>query len=561
MHGYSRSGEGGHSLGSESLCRPTLSANSPVFSWFRRVFLLALSVQTSQISARLYIPCARSGHAVLILEQPSSRTDRTILIGYEITPGNNFFEVNAEVIRGQFLAFHRARWRSGKPFGLAFRRMSVWISAQPTSVRSGNRIYTYTHEACLSISECLPFAICCLLMSHPASHHRQRYTSNIPDDCGKFPLLPRAKRLFYSYNSHLTSYLLCTHVHAVCAVLRRRLAITKESRRSNSGNSHQETPALKRDDKFFIVCCAKHHRSIESKAPFHSGAAPSSPRSLSSALKTSLLRAAQISSLANRTGVLAVVDTGGLLASHQGEPGSMPGRVTPGFSHVGIVPDDAVDCRVFSGISRFLRPSIPALPNTSMTHIGSRNLAVKSPPLCWRLASLDACAWVTGTARPAADDIGDDPAAYKRLQKHSARFGTRKYTEINWLLLKSTGADEIVLLAPKSAILPENLRQSPKSSLLTPRTNAAPTRGYVRIVAAYPITLPLTGFDDPAGSLPDFRMRESCRMMSPVGGFSRGSPIYPALSFRRCFTLIGSQDLDFKSLPNLFIRLRKINMI
>ncbi|KAJ8895484.1 hypothetical protein PR048_000817 [Dryococelus australis] len=36
-----------------------------------------------------------------------------------------------------------------------------------------------------------------------------------------------------------------------------------------------------------------------------------------------------------------------------------------------------------------------------------------------------------------------------------------------------------------------------------------------------------------------------------VGGFSRGSPVSPTLAFR-CFTLIGSQDLDVKSCPNLF---------
>ncbi|KAJ8881296.1 hypothetical protein PR048_017777 [Dryococelus australis] len=47
-------------------------------------------------------------------------------------------------------------------------------------------------------------------------------------------------------------------------------------------------------------------------------------------------------------------------------------------------------------------------------------------------------------------------------------------------------------------------------------------------------------------------MWESCRTMSLVGGFSRGSPVSPALSFRRRFiltsiTLIGSQDIDAKS--------------
>ncbi|KAJ8866763.1 hypothetical protein PR048_032624 [Dryococelus australis] len=49
----------------------------------------------------------------------------------------------------------------------------------------------------------------------------------------------------------------------------------------------------------------------------------------------------------------------GLLASHLGEPGSIPGGVAPGSSHVGIGPHDAADRRVFSGISHFYRPCVP----------------------------------------------------------------------------------------------------------------------------------------------------------------------------------------------------------
>ncbi|KAJ8867259.1 hypothetical protein PR048_031058 [Dryococelus australis] len=45
-----------------------------------------------------------------------------------------------------------------------------------------------------------------------------------------------------------------------------------------------------------------------------------------------------------------------MLASHQGESGSILGPVAPGFSHVGIVPDDAAGRRVFSGISLFPTP-------------------------------------------------------------------------------------------------------------------------------------------------------------------------------------------------------------
>ncbi|KAJ8885462.1 hypothetical protein PR048_011659 [Dryococelus australis] len=55
----------------------------------------------------------------------------------------------------------------------------------------------------------------------------------------------------------------------------------------------------------------------------------------------------------------------GLVASYRGEPGSIPGAVTPGFLHVEIVPDDAAGRRVFSGISSPIpRPFVPVLLRT-----------------------------------------------------------------------------------------------------------------------------------------------------------------------------------------------------
>ncbi|KAJ8883367.1 hypothetical protein PR048_015210 [Dryococelus australis] len=63
----------------------------------------------------------------------------------------------------------------------------------------------------------------------------------------------------------------------------------------------------------------------------------------------------------------------------------------------------------------------------------------------------------------------------------------------------------------------------------------------------------LASYEGDQGSIPgrvtqDFRMWESCGTMPLIGGFSRGSPVSPALSFRRhsiiiSITLIGSQDL------------------
>ncbi|KAJ8873491.1 hypothetical protein PR048_024309 [Dryococelus australis] len=55
-----------------------------------------------------------------------------------------------------------------------------------------------------------------------------------------------------------------------------------------------------------------------------------------------------------------------LLVSHHGESRSTSDRVSPGFSHVRIVPDDAADRRVFFGISCFLSPFIPALLHSSL---------------------------------------------------------------------------------------------------------------------------------------------------------------------------------------------------
>ncbi|KAJ8878398.1 hypothetical protein PR048_018976 [Dryococelus australis] len=55
-----------------------------------------------------------------------------------------------------------------------------------------------------------------------------------------------------------------------------------------------------------------------------------------------------------------------MLTSHLCEPGPFPGGVASGFSRAGIVPDDAAGRRVFSGISRFPRPYIPALLHTHL---------------------------------------------------------------------------------------------------------------------------------------------------------------------------------------------------
>ncbi|KAJ8889566.1 hypothetical protein PR048_009065 [Dryococelus australis] len=71
--------------------------------------------------------------------------------------------------------------------------------------------------------------------------------------------------------------------------------------------------------------------------------------------------------------------------------GFIPSRVT-GISQVGIVPDDAVGRRVFSGISCFPRPLIPApLHIHSITFIGSQDLTFKSCPILFPHTSNPNC--------------------------------------------------------------------------------------------------------------------------------------------------------------------------
>ncbi|KAJ8878805.1 hypothetical protein PR048_019391 [Dryococelus australis] len=71
-----------------------------------------------------------------------------------------------------------------------------------------------------------------------------------------------------------------------------------------------------------------------------------------------------------------------LLTSHQGKPGSIPGRFTPGFSHLGIVPDDAAGRRVCWGDSLFSRPCIPAPLHSHLISSSStlKDLDVESRP-------------------------------------------------------------------------------------------------------------------------------------------------------------------------------------
>ncbi|KAJ8876652.1 hypothetical protein PR048_021099 [Dryococelus australis] len=57
----------------------------------------------------------------------------------------------------------------------------------------------------------------------------------------------------------------------------------------------------------------------------------------------------------------------------------IPGKVAPGVSHVGIVPDNAAGREIFSGISRFSHPFILVLLHTHLASLSSA-LEISMPP-------------------------------------------------------------------------------------------------------------------------------------------------------------------------------------
>ncbi|KAJ8868562.1 hypothetical protein PR048_030100 [Dryococelus australis] len=141
-----------------------------------------------------------------------------------------------------------------------------------------------------------------------------------------------------------------------------------------------------------------------------------------------------------------------LLTSHQGNPGPIPGRVTPDFRMWESCPDMLLAGRFPLG-----SPISPALSLrccfmlSPITLIGSQDIdsyhhatmfgkdvvnccvcyyysyTVRTTSSCGSalLTFLGACTWTAGTAPPVATDISIGLAVYKLLQTYSAGIGKR----------------------------------------------------------------------------------------------------------------------------------------
>ncbi|KAJ8889772.1 hypothetical protein PR048_009275 [Dryococelus australis] len=238
------------------------------------------------------------------------------------------------------------------------------------------------------------------------------------------------------------------------------------------------------------------------------------------------------------------------LASHQGEPGSIPGWVT-GFSQVGIVPDDAVGRRVFSGMSRFPRPCTPAplSPRVSF-HVMSGNDGHLRVPAGKSITRHDMATLGRTTLVASTSCV---------VLPRELALGVRGVT-----LLK------IYLYAALVAVLVESPSTVPllRSSRflytfrIKPLDNHLLNMSYITIfvyfcyikaaVAERLARSPPTKANrvqSPAESHSDFRKWESCRTMSLVCGFSRESLVSPAFAFR-CWSILISFHPHWLSRPH-----------
>ncbi|KAJ8897805.1 hypothetical protein PR048_003155 [Dryococelus australis] len=167
-----------------------------------------------------------------------------------------------------------------------------------------------------------------------------------------------------------------------------------------------------------------------------------------------------------------------LLASHIDEPDSIPGGVAPGFSHVGIVPDNATGRQVSCSSSRFSRLWIPALLHTYLisppSGLNNSMLISKVLTLSWttfiersfRIQRTACCCVLV--------DASVDNLQIRRAETSPKTYLTRKTLKTPALDVyrKAVGSESIVIEALSAYLSPrqEPTHYLPRSSLEHLRT-------------------------------------------------------------------------------------------
>ncbi|KAJ8893489.1 hypothetical protein PR048_006087, partial [Dryococelus australis] len=138
---------------------------------------------------------------------------------------------------------------------------------------------------------------------------------------------------------------------------------------------------------------------------------------------------------------------------HSSVPGSIPGRATPEFSHLGIVPDNAFGRRVSWGISRFHSPYIPALLRFNISFDPHR----LSIPYCYEPIYI--CATITFSS----DNTGHTPYRTEEFSLLAGRL--QECDELG--IRKGQPASDTPLIntwlhtRPRGATVAERLARSP----------------------------------------------------------------------------------------------------
>ncbi|KAJ8869889.1 hypothetical protein PR048_028898 [Dryococelus australis] len=252
-----------------------------------------------------------------------------------------------------------------------------------------------------------------------------------------------------------------------------------------------------------------------------------------------------------------------LFASYLCELVSIPGGVVSGFSHVGIVPDDAAGRLVFSGISCFtplpLFHSGAAPYSPRFTLIVSQDLDVKSSPnffthfTRWRVAF----PWLTsdiqlnnGEEKP----MPYDTAVLTRTS-YVVHINYRKCTRI------TASGHEFTRRQPISPSLPRRLVSLWQNRSKWPeerkKIHSEKLKEYWRKKKAevvkwldYSLPTEANRVRFPAGSLLGI-VPVGRKVFSVISRFPC-APSFRRLSILISITLIGSQDLAAKSCPNFF---------
>ncbi|KAJ8869722.1 hypothetical protein PR048_028717 [Dryococelus australis] len=243
--------------------------------------------------------------------------------------------------------------------------------------------------------------------------------------------------------------------------------------------------------------------------------------------------------------------------------------VTPLLPNVTvIVPDDAVGRQVFSGTSRFSpRHNILTLLHTHLPSTSTTPLTVSNADDCARTVLTSPrrqhVTFLAVLVQPAVR--ADLPLGRRVTIRLTSIIGRSRCLHAAACHSRQPGKLSIAYwIARRCAVrgreTPTRRQSSTEFPIIFCSVFTIPRRNLLDKSVSWLLENPKTASDPgstPGRVTPSFRMWESCRTMPLVGRFSRGYPVSPALSFWRCYilipiTLIGTQDLDFESFPNLF---------